>query len=82
MAPPDQSLPGQSMLEVVTNILSGALDAMLWVALWGFVAALAFLAFAVLLFLLRPFGLVLAFMWNVAVDIVRIVRGQPTARYR
>ncbi len=65
------------MLETLSNALGAVVDALLWIGLWGFVAALSFLAFAALMCLLRPFGLVLAFMWNVAVDIVRIVRDTP-----
>ena len=64
-------------LETLLNAIGTVIDAWLWIGLWGFVAALGFLAFAVLMCVLRPFGLVLAFIWNVAMDIVRIVRDTP-----
>ena len=66
------------MLEALLNII----DAIAWAAMWGgfwfLVAALGVLAFAGLACLFRPFGLVLAFMWNVGADIVRIVRDTPS----
>ncbi len=66
------------MLEALLNII----DAIAWAAMWGgfwfLVAALGVLAIAGLAWLFRPFGLVLAFMWNVGADIVRIVRDTPS----
>lgn len=61
------------MLDTLLILFEAVIDALLWIALWVFVAALGFLAFTILLCLLRPFGLALAFMWNVAADIVPIV---------
>ena len=65
------------IVESLLNVIGTVIEAWLWVTLWGLVAALGLLAFAVLMCVLRPYGLALMFLWNVAVDIVRIVRGKP-----
>ena len=65
------------MLEVLANIIDAIVWAAMWASFWFLIAALCVLALAGLACLLRPFGLVLAFIWNVAADIVRIVRDTP-----
>lgn len=69
-------------VELLLNVIGTLIDAWLWVALWGLIAALGFLAFAVLMCVLRPYGPALVFLWNVAVDIVQIVRGTPARSCR
>ena len=70
----------ESLLNVIGTVIGTVIEAFLWVTLWGLVATLGFLAFVVLMCVLRPYGLALIFLWNVAVDIVRIVRDNRPAR--
>lgn len=66
------------MLAVLLNIIDAIAWAAMWAGFWLLIASLGVLALAGLACLFRPFGRVLAFMWNVAVDIVRIVRDTPS----
>ena len=60
------------MLEVLLNIIDAIAWAAMWAGFWSLIAALCFLTLAGLACLLRPFGLVLAFIWNVGAELWRM----------
>ncbi len=66
------------MLEVLLNIIDAIVWGVIWTSLWFLIAALCILAFAGLAYLLRPFGLVLAFIWNVGAELWRMHQARRT----
>ena len=64
------------MLEFLSNVLSGAIDWFLTIAIWGFVVALGFLTLVVVAAMLAPFARFIVLMYRLSVDLIRIARGK------
>ena len=66
------------MLEALLNVFDAIVWAGLWAGGWFLIAAICLLALAGLAYLLRPFGLVLTFIWNVGAELRRMHRARRT----